>query len=183
MRGALGRGRRLDDHRRPVAKHLRRPNHRAGVVANPHDAVGADSPGMAQHQLKMCIRDRIAQLRGTRRWDISTAPSELDNAWQRIPGRIPTLGPHEAVDMRPGDLLYLPRGTQYGVDSDAESLHVAVGFVPLTVREALLAVLDHLSDVDRTLRTTIGGRLAFQLQGTGAERLGPPVLDLSLIHI
>jgi hypothetical protein len=73
--------------------------------------------------------------------------------------------------------MYLPRGTYHSVDSDQGSLHVSIGFTPLTVREALIAALDHLSDLDRAWRTTLGGRLAFQLRGPGLERLLPPVVD------
>jgi hypothetical protein len=119
----------------------------------------------------------VVQLRGTKRWYISRKPSELGNTWAQMPSGPPELGSHETVDMQPGDLLYLPRGTFHSVDSSAESLHVAIGFTPLTAREAILATLDHLSDLDQTLRTTIGGRLAFQLKGKGFEELRPPVLD------
>jgi len=45
------------------------------------------------------------------------------------------------------------------------------------VREALIAAVDHLSDLDRGWRTTIGGRLALQLRGPGLERLMPVVVE------
>jgi bifunctional lysine-specific demethylase and histidyl-hydroxylase MINA len=77
--------------------------------------------------------------------------------------------------MRPGDMLYLPRGTWHSVDSDDNSLHLSIGFTPLTLREALGAALDHLSDLDRTYRTTLGGRLGFQLRGPGLDRLLAPL--------
>lgn len=119
----------------------------------------------------------VVQLRGDKRWYLSKKPSELPNTWPSIPGDAPDLGPHATIDMRPGDLLYLPRGTYHSVDSDTESLHLAIGFTPLTVREALVAAIDHLSDLDQALRLTVGGRLAFQLRGVAFERLGAPVLD------
>jgi Cu/Ag efflux protein CusF len=119
----------------------------------------------------------VVQLRGSKRWYLSTTPSELNNPWRGIPSGAPELGPHAAVDVRPGDLLFLPRGTLHSVDGDTESLHLAIGFTPLTVREALIAALDHLSDLDQTLRVSIGTRLPFHLRGIAFERLGTPVLD------
>jgi bifunctional lysine-specific demethylase and histidyl-hydroxylase MINA len=119
----------------------------------------------------------VAQLRGTKRWYVSNKPSELNNTWKSIPEAAPDLGPHESVDVRPGDLMYLPRGTYHSVDSDSGSLHVSIGFTPLTLREAVIAALDHLSDLDRGWRLTVGGRLGFQLRGQGLERLMPPVVE------
>ena len=115
----------------------------------------------------------VVQLLGEKRWHVANS-SELPNTWIP-PGKV-ELGPHTSFDVHPGDVVYLPRGTRHSVTSDAESLHVSIGFTPLTVREALIAALDQLSDVDQTLRTTVGGRLAYQLQGVGTERLVQPVL-------
>lgn len=119
----------------------------------------------------------VVQLRGRKRWYVSSRPSELPNTWKSIPKGPPELGPHETVDVKPGDLMYLPRGTYHSVDDDSGSLHVSVGFTPLTVREAVVAAIDHLSDLDPQLRRTLGGRLAFQLAGPGLEQLVPPVVD------
>jgi bifunctional lysine-specific demethylase and histidyl-hydroxylase MINA len=120
----------------------------------------------------------IVQLRGTKRWYLSNKPSELPNVWKGIPkDNLLDLGSHATVDMLPGEMLYLPRGTLHSVDSDTASLHLAVGFTPLTVRDLVQAALDHLSDADPKLRLTVGARLAFQLKGVGFERLLPPVLD------
>jgi hypothetical protein len=115
------------------------------------------------------------QLRGVKRWYVSRRPSELPNTWARIPSGPPELGDHDSFVLEPGDLVWLPRGTFHTVDSDTDSIHVSIGFTPLTVREALVAALDHLSDIDPRLRTTLGGRLAFQLRGTGFEQLEAPV--------
>jgi hypothetical protein len=119
----------------------------------------------------------VVQLRGPKRWYISSKPSELNNPWRGIPGDPQELGPHATMDVSPGDILYLPRGTLHSVDSAAESLHLAIGFTPLTLRDAMSAALDHLSDVDQTLRLTIGGQLGFQLLGAGFERTAPAVIE------
>jgi ribosomal protein L16 Arg81 hydroxylase len=73
----------------------------------------------------------VVQLRGSERWYVSTKPSELNNTWKSIPAGAPDLGPHEAFDMQPGDLVYLSRGRFHSVDSDSGSLHVSVGFTPV----------------------------------------------------
>jgi len=121
----------------------------------------------------------VIQLRGTKRWYASSGPSELPNTWESIPGRPPELGPHEVIDLHPGDVLYLPRGTCHTVDSDTESVHVALGFTPLTVRQTLIAALDHLSDFDRRWRMTIGGNFSLQMQGTGMELLESLAVEAS----
>jgi hypothetical protein len=118
----------------------------------------------------------VVQLLGAKRWHVADA-SELPNTWRGIPADSVELGSHANFDVHPGDLVYLPRGTLHSVDSSEESLHVSIGFTPLTLREALIAALDQLSDVDRTLRTTVGGRLAWQLRGAGLERLSPALQD------
>ena len=119
----------------------------------------------------------VVQLRGTKRWYVSSRPSELHNTWKGIPSSAPELGPHQTLDVQPGDLLYLPRGTYHSVDSDGGSLHLSIGFTPLTLREALIAALDHLSDLDRAWRTTLGARLGAALRGPGLAQLAPPVMQ------
>jgi hypothetical protein len=118
----------------------------------------------------------VVHLRGTKRWYVSQKPSELNNVWKGIPSGPPELGPHEIFDVNPGDLVYLPRGTLHSVDGSTESLHLSIGFTPLTLREAIIAALDQLSDLERPLRATLGNRLASQLRGIGLEALRPPVL-------
>jgi bifunctional lysine-specific demethylase and histidyl-hydroxylase MINA len=118
----------------------------------------------------------VVQLLGEKRWYVANS-SDLPNTWRGIPPETIELGSHTSFDVRPGDVVYLPRGTLHSVTSDAESLHLSIGFTPLTLREALIAAVDQLSDVDQTLRTTVGGRLAYQLRGAGIERLAAPVLD------
>jgi bifunctional lysine-specific demethylase and histidyl-hydroxylase MINA len=119
----------------------------------------------------------VVQLRGTKRWYVSSGPSDLNNTWQRIPESAPALGPHHTVDVKPGDLMYLPRGTYHSVDSDSGSLHVSIGFTPLTLREAVIAALDHLSDLDRGWRTSAGAQFAVQMRSSGLERMSPLVVQ------
>jgi bifunctional lysine-specific demethylase and histidyl-hydroxylase MINA len=116
----------------------------------------------------------VAQLRGSKRWYVSSKSSELNNTWKGIPTAAPEVD--QTFEMHPGDLVYLPRATYHSVDADTASLHVSIGFTPLTVREAVIAALDHLSDLDRSWRTTLGARLAFQLRAPGFEQLSPAIV-------
>lgn len=115
----------------------------------------------------------VVQLKGTKRWYVATRPSPLFNTWKGVSGNPPDLGAHEVVDLAPGDLMYLPRGTFHTVDSDTESVHLAIGFTPLTLREAIVAALDHLSDMNRPLRATVAGRM----EGVDPQALAAPVAD------
>lgn len=117
----------------------------------------------------------VVQLRGTKRWYVATAPSELPNTWARIPESRPDIGPHDSFELQPGEMVYLPRGTLHSVDCSVSSVHASIGFTPLTVREAVIAAVDHLSDLDRGWRETLGTRLAFQLRGAGLEQIATPV--------
>jgi hypothetical protein len=121
----------------------------------------------------------VTQLRGTRRCYVSSQASALNNPWQSAAGDAAEPGPQQVVDLGPGDLMYLPRGTGHSGDADSGSLHVCIGFTPLTLREAVIAALDHLSDLDRGWRMSVGGRLAFQLRGPGFEQLLPAVVEAS----
>ncbi len=118
----------------------------------------------------------VVQLLGAKRWHVADS-SQLPNTWAYAPAESLELGAHTSFDVQPGDLVYLPRGTVHSVDSTAESLHLSIGFTPLTLREALIAALDQLADADRTLRATVGGRLGYQVRGAGLERLTPLLLD------
>lgn len=110
----------------------------------------------------------VIQLVGTKRWYISEQQPKLANKWKSLAEGPPTLEPYKLYDVQPGDLLYLPRGTAHTVESTSESVHLSIGFVPVTIREAIAAALDFYSDLDRPLRADLGQR-ADQLSGeTGA---------------
>jgi hypothetical protein len=101
----------------------------------------------------------------------------LQNAWESIPKGPPSLGPFETVEVGPGDLLYVPRGTKHRVDALEDSIHLSIGFVPLTLREAIIAALDQLSDLDRTFRETVGSRLTSSVGANDFKGLNPKVRD------
>ena len=96
----------------------------------------------------------VVQLEGRKRWYISTEPAGLQNNWMHVGEPVPSIEHHRVVDVGPGDLLYIPRGTPHTVESTTESLHLAIVFQPMTAREAIIAALDSLSDNDRSFRET-----------------------------
>jgi mannose-6-phosphate isomerase-like protein (cupin superfamily) len=108
----------------------------------------------------------VIQLKGRKRWFIGSDLPDLPNAWTSVLRPHTILGKHDVVEVGPGDLLYLPRGTPHRVDALTDSLHLSISFTPLTLREAIIATLDHLSDLDRPFRQTVGQRLA-QSIGSG----------------
>jgi mannose-6-phosphate isomerase-like protein (cupin superfamily) len=101
----------------------------------------------------------IVQLEGRKRWFISSDLPGLQNNWQQVGEPLPHLQRHRVVDVEPGDLIYIPRGTPHTVESTTESLHLAILFVPVTLRDAIIAAVDHLSDSDGTLRETAVSRV------------------------
>ena len=119
----------------------------------------------------------VVQIRGRKRWFISTDPSDLPNAWRTIPEEPERLDRYAEVEVEPGDLLYLPRGTVHRVDAIADSIHASIGFVPLTLRDAIIACLDHLSDLSLPLRETVGARVATQVQTSDFGNLASRVRD------
>lgn len=122
--------------------------------------------------------DLIAiQLVGRKRWFVSTEAASLPNPWKSGPVRPPTLQRHKVVDIAVGDLLYLPRGTDHRVDAIEPSLHLSIGFVPLTLREAIAAALDYMSDFDRSFRMSVGARLASSVRSNDFDALLPQIRD------
>lgn len=96
----------------------------------------------------------VVQLSGRKRWFVSTDTPALHNDWAEADEAGARLRDPRVIDVVPGDLLYVPRGVTHTVESTTESLHLAILFTPVTLRETLIAALDHLSDLDRTFRET-----------------------------
>lgn len=120
----------------------------------------------------------IVPLLGRKRWFISTNPPGLQNKWAQVGEPPPHLQRHQVLDVEPGDLIYIPGGTPHTVDSTTESLHLAIVFEPITLREAIIAAVDLLSDNDRDFRQAIIGRAdeidpaaLGKLVGSGLDRL------------
>lgn len=135
------------------------------VLCQPVEAAVFWSRGDGQAQVHYDEYDIIViQLVGSKRWFINSDPPPLNNPWRGIAEGPPALDPHRVVEVGPGDLIYLPCGTAHRVDALSDSIHLSIGFRPLTLREAVIAALDHMSDLDRRLRVGVGNRLAAQLR-------------------
>ncbi len=135
------------------------------VLHQPVEAAVFWSRGDGQAQVHYDEYDIIViQLVGSKRWFINSDPPPLNNPWRGIAEGPPALDPHRVVEVGPGDLLYLPCGTAHRVDALSDSLHLSIGFRPLTLRDAVIAALDHMSDLDRRLRVGVGNRLAAQVR-------------------
>ncbi|NNC47731.1 MAG: hypothetical protein HKO13_04775 [Sphingomonas sp.] len=98
------------------------------------------------------------QLLGQKKWYVSREEASLRNPW-RIGTPVPEIGRKSEIDVEPGDMLYLPRGTVHTVSTPSEeSIHLSIAFNPVTVRDAMQACLDYLSDEERSLRENASGR-------------------------
>jgi len=125
-------------------------------------------------------RDNIAvQLEGRKRWFISTDPPGLQNNWKQVGEPVPQLPRYRVVDAEPGHLIYIPRGTPHTVESTSESLHLAILFIPTTLREAITAALDYLSDSDVELRRPAFARAADADPATLSQRVADGLARLA----
>ena len=106
----------------------------------------------------------VVHLHGRKRWFISNRPSELPNPWNKLPENPSRIDRFEEVPVEPGDVLYLPRGTTHKVDAVTDAIHLSIGFVPLSLREAVIACVDHLSDLTQSLRETVAPDLGARIQ-------------------
>lgn len=102
----------------------------------------------------------VVQVLGKKKWFISTEPSSMPNRWQVIPEGVPRLDHYQEVEVNVGDVLYIPRGTTHRVEGLAESIHISIGFTPVTLREAVVACIDRLSDLSQPLREIVDANIA-----------------------
>lgn len=154
-----------------------------GVLHRPVDAVVFWSRDDGKAPIHHDNTDLIViQLVGRKRWFISKDPSPLPNDWETIPDGPARLDNPEVIEIGPGDLLYVPRGATHRVEAMEDSIHLSVSFKPLTLREAIIACLDHLSDLDRPLRAGVAPRLAAQVR-TGQLGALPHMVRAGVGHL
>lgn len=119
----------------------------------------------------------VIQLSGTKKWFISEHPATFPNKWKETGESPPTMTEYKTVDVGPGDVIYLPRGTAHTVQSTSESIHLSIGFVPVTIRDALNSVLDHHSDLNKPIRMDAGQRADNLAYGTGLDVIAKQVTE------
>lgn len=129
-------------------------------------AAGADAP--VHHDEVDLV---VIQLTGNKRWFVSADPPTLPNTWKTAGEGAPALERHHVIDVKPGDLIYMPRGTAHTVTSTTESIHAFIGFMPVTVREAMAAAVDYLSELDRSIRAGITTRADELSRGEGMPQV------------
>ncbi|GAA2815127.1 cupin domain-containing protein [Streptomyces showdoensis] len=99
----------------------------------------------------------VLQVWGSKHWRLYESPDELPLANQ--PYRRPKDGPGAPVrefDLRPGDLMYMPRGTVHDATSNDEaSLHITLGVLPVLWSTVLKDALDRAIEGDPRYRAAL----------------------------
>jgi ribosomal protein L16 Arg81 hydroxylase len=146
---------------------------RAGVFASPTSA------GISCHYDSVDVFS--VQLRGTKKFDVAPV-TQLRNPWgsQYVPGSRPIDDlyaqagdgfPHwensefQTVEMTPGTVLYMPRGTWHRTEAQGDSIAVSIGMNPPSAAECILEQLRLLLLQDPTWRKPLYG-----VWGTGSVR-------------
>jgi hypothetical protein len=90
----------------------------------------------------------VLQVSGEKRWLVYEPAWELPLKHQKYSEEMGEPGPPvEDRVLRPGDMLYLPRGWLHeALTSDTDSLHITVGINVVTWLDAFRAALDELGD-------------------------------------
>ena len=116
----------------------------------------------------------VLQVSGEKRWLVYEPALELPLKDQRYS---PELGaPGDAIEdrvLRPGDMLYLPRGWLHeALTSDMDSLHLTIGVNVVTWLDAFKAALDEIADDIRFRRSWQSADGTDDLVEALRERLG-----------
>ncbi len=129
-----------------------------------------DHQGLSPHY--DCVEIFVLQISGEKRWQVSS---------QRVAAPVVGYGsatwfdpqaPHATIELRPGDLLYLPRGTFHqALAMSEESLHVSVAVKLPTYVDLLQALLQVAPEID-----AVRGYLPLGT-GSGLREARAPLLD------
>jgi hypothetical protein len=116
----------------------------------------------------------VLQVAGEKRWLVYQPALELPLKAQRYTAELG--GPGESVEdrlLRPGDMLYLPRGWLHeAVTSETDSLHLTIGVNVVTWLDAFKAALEELGDDVRFRRSWQSGNGVDDLLEALRRRLG-----------
>ncbi len=97
------------------------------IYITPHNAQGF-APHYDDHDVF------ILQTTGTKKWRLYHTPIELPSRKQphnKIKGKYELGEPSFEVELKPGDLLYIPRGLiHHAVTTDSASVHITLGLHP-----------------------------------------------------
>lgn len=119
---------------------------RLGAGANVYLTPGGEQQGFRAHY---DTHDAvIIQIEGTKHWRVYDWGTELALQTQNFNPKKHVVGePKLELEMRPGDLLYLPRGVIHEArSSDALSLHVTIGLYPITWIDVLWETIENAGE-------------------------------------
>ncbi|RZB18345.1 hypothetical protein StrepF001_14755 [Streptomyces sp. F001] len=103
----------------------------------------------------------ILQIAGSKGWDVHSPIVDLPIRRMHTDCSSLQTAPVERVDLKIGELLYLPRGFPHrGVSSDETSVHLTIGMHPYTWADLMRDVLTDLEVDDVKLRSSINPSLA-----------------------
>jgi ribosomal protein L16 Arg81 hydroxylase len=119
---------------------------RVGAGANAYLTPGGEHQGFSAHY---DTHDAVViQIEGTKKWRVYDWGTELALQSQTFNPKKHTVGdPKLEIEMRPGDVLYIPRGVIHEArSSDALSLHVTIGLYPIKWFDVLREAVDAAGD-------------------------------------
>ena len=96
----------------------------------------------------------ILQIDGEKTWRLyePEVALPLERHWYEIKD-VDARTPRTSLTLKPGDLLYLPRGTPHIASATGRSsLHLSLVLVPYTWRDLLVDLIDEAADLDVELR-------------------------------
>ncbi|MFF2073223.1 JmjC domain-containing protein [Kitasatospora sp. NPDC058162] len=142
----------------PVGDFCRRLGHEVGLPASATGFITpADQPGFPYHHDEG--GNLLIQTSGSKTWRVheATAPDPLPHETLRrnrpdeaVSARLAQRPPALETTLRPGDVLWIPRGWLHsGIATGEPSVHVAVGFVPVLTRYWLAGKLAERLDERR----------------------------------
>ena len=147
----------VTDLRRALASDVR-----CNVYCTPPESQGFDTHVDAHDVL-------VLQTSGSKTWRIHDVQTELPvesstlmaEMFPRLAGSMPDHGePTREVVLRPGDLLYLPRGVPHSAASTTEhSVHLTIGLYPLRTHEFIGKIIDLAAFADVRLRRRVDAEL------------------------
>ena len=99
----------------------------------------------------------VLQIHGTKRWQIFDESIHLPLSGQVHNGEfLARNDPTQVVDLRPGDMIYLPRGWGHAADAlDEMSLHLTVGAFPINWAPLVLKGVEEVLATDIRFRESL----------------------------
>lgn len=125
----------------------------------------------------------VVQCLGQKEWKIFHDYSDkrdlplLDTIWD--PDRFKPSAHAEAITLRPGDVLYLPRGVMHEAScTKRESMHLTISIVPLTFADIIAKALKLAAEADIAYRRRVPWSI--EKKDGGSEELSVQVRELTI---